>query len=132
MNQLQLSTLKKNTRHHSFLAKTARKFEINQDEIVIPIYIFKSRSKNPKPDPILYTVGGPGYTSMRASQYMQYYRYLDDRDFILFEQRGTQYAQPSLDCPEWAKAVYKSNLPNFDTYVKMQNKNMVVQAELDE
>lgn len=83
--------------------------------IKLPIYIFKSRSKNPKPDPIIYTVGGPGYTSMRASKYMKYYKYLDDRDFILFEQRGTQYAKPSLDCPEWANAVYESNLPNFDS-----------------
>jgi len=86
----------------------------NGNKIKLPVYIFKSRSKNPKPDPILYTVGGPGYTSMRASKYMKYYKYLDDRDFILFEQRGTQYAKPSLDCPEWAKAVYQSNLPNFD------------------
>lgn len=84
------------------------------NKIKLPVYIFKSRSKTPKPDPILYTVGGPGYTSMRASKYMEYYKYLDDRDFILFEQRGTQYAKPSLDCPEWAKAVYESNLPNFD------------------
>ncbi len=84
------------------------------NRIKLPIYIFKSRSKNPKPDPILYTVGGPGYTSMRASKYMEYYKYLDDRDFILFEQRGTQYAKPSLDCPEWSKAVYQSNLPNSD------------------
>ncbi|OEJ99913.1 alpha/beta fold hydrolase [Roseivirga misakiensis] len=82
--------------------------------IKLPVYIFKSRSKNPKSDPILYTVGGPGYTSMRASQYMSYYKYLDDRDLILFEQRGTQYAQPSLDCPEWSKAIYLSNLPNAD------------------
>lgn len=86
----------------------------NGNTIKLPVYIFKSRSKNPKPDPILYTVGGPGYTSMRASKYMQYYKYLDDRDFILFEQRGTQYAQPSLDCPEWSKAIYQANLPNSD------------------
>ena len=85
------------------------------NKIKLPVYIFKSRSKNPKSDPILYTVGGPGYTSMRASRYMKYYKYLDDRDFILFEQRGTQYAEPSLDCPEWAEAVYQSNLPNFDS-----------------
>jgi len=82
--------------------------------IKIPVYIFKSRSDNPKPDPVLYTVGGPGYTSMRASQYMNYYRYLDDRDLILFEQRGTQYAKPSLDCPEWSKALSISNHPDFD------------------
>jgi len=86
----------------------------NGNRIKLPVYIFKSRSKNPKKDPVLYTVGGPGYTSMRASQYMNYYKYLDDRDFILFEQRGTQYAKPSLDCPEWSKAIYESNLPNFD------------------
>lgn len=87
----------------------------NGNRIKLPVYIFKSRSKNPKLDPIIYTVGGPGYTSMRASMYMKYYKYLDDRDLILFEQRGTQYAKPSIDCPEWAHAVYRSNLPNFET-----------------
>ena len=80
----------------------------------LPVYIFKSRSEDPKPDPVVYTVGGPGYTSMRAAQYMKYYQYLDDRDLILFEQRGNQYAKPYLDCPEWSKAIYLSNLPNFD------------------
>ncbi len=88
----------------------------NSNIIKLPVYIFKSRSKNPKSDPVIYTVGGPGYTSMRAAQYMKYYKYLDDRDFILFEQRGNQYAQPNLACPEWAEAVYQSNLPeNRDT-----------------
>lgn len=81
------------------------------NRIQLPVYIFKSRSKDPKPDPVVYTVGGPGYTSMRASQYMNYYSYLDDRDLILFEQRGTQYARPSLDCPEFSRAIYESNLP---------------------
>lgn len=82
--------------------------------IKLPVYIFKSRSKKPKPDPVLYTVGGPGYTSMRASKYMEYYQYLDDRDLILFEQRGTQFAQPSLDCPEWAEAAHRVSLPGAD------------------
>ena len=71
--------------------------------IEIPVYIFKSRSPNPKPDPIIYTVGGPGSTTMPSAQYMNYYEYLDDRDFILVEQRGNFYAKPHLDCPEWAK-----------------------------
>ncbi len=82
--------------------------------IKLPVYIFKSRSVHPQPDPIIYTVGGPGYTSMNAAQYMKYYQYLDDRDFILFEQRGTQYARPNLACPEWSEAVYWSRLPSFD------------------
>ncbi|MFK7775504.1 MAG: alpha/beta fold hydrolase [Saprospiraceae bacterium] len=86
----------------------------NSKTIEIPVYIFKSRSKNPKADPIIYTVGGPGSTTMPSAQYMKYYKYLDDRDFILIEQRGNYYATPHLDCPEWSKAIYQSNLPNFN------------------
>ncbi|WP_046759112.1 alpha/beta fold hydrolase [Kordia jejudonensis] len=82
--------------------------------IQLPVYIFKSRNPNPKKDPIIYTVGGPGASTMPSAQYMKYYQYLNDRDFILIEQRGTQYAKPHLDCPEWAKAAHISNLPNFD------------------
>lgn len=83
--------------------------------IEIPIYIFKSRSHNPKKDPIIYTVGGPGSTTMPSAQYMNYYKYLDDRDFILVEQRGNYYAKPHLDCPEWSQAIYESNQPDFDS-----------------
>ncbi|PHN05369.1 alpha/beta fold hydrolase [Flavilitoribacter nigricans] len=82
--------------------------------IEIPVYIFQSRSTDPKPDPIIYTVGGPGASTMPSAPYMNYYQYLDERDFILIEQRGNYYAKPHLDCPEWSKAVYTSNLPDFD------------------
>ena len=82
--------------------------------IQLPVYIFKSRNPNPKKDPIIYTVGGPGSTTMPSAQYMNYYKYLDDRDFILVEQRGTQFAQPSLNCPAWSEAIYLSNLPDFE------------------
>lgn len=82
------------------------------NRLKLPVYIFKSRNASSKPDPIIYTVGGPGYSTMRSAQYMRSYQYLDDRDFILIEQRGTQYSQPSLDCPEWSEAVYLANLPS--------------------
>ena len=81
--------------------------------IKFPVYIFKSRNPKPYKDPIIYTVGGPGSSTMSSAQYMNYYKYLDDRDFILVEQRGTYYAQPHLDCPEWSQAKYLSNLPDF-------------------
>jgi len=86
----------------------------NSQTIEIPVYIFNSRSENPKKDPIIYTVGGPGSTTMPTAQYMNYYKYLDDRDFILVEQRGNYYAKPHLDCPEWSQAIYESNQPDFD------------------
>ena len=95
----------------------------NSRRIEIPVYIFKSRNNNPKKDPIIYTVGGPGSTTMPSAQYMNYYKYLDDRDFILVEQRGNYYAKPHLDCPEWSQAIYESNQPDFDhtTYEKVFN-----------
>ena len=85
----------------------------NEKTIKVPVYIFKSRNSKPAKDPIVYTVGGPGSTTMPSAQYMNYYKYLDDRDFILIEQRGNYYAKPHLDCPEWSKAVYQSRLPDF-------------------
>ncbi len=84
--------------------------------IQIPIYIFKSRNPNPKPDPIIYTVGGPGSTTMPSAQYMNSYEYLDDRDFILVEQRGNFYAKPHLDCPEWSMALHTINLPDYNAH----------------
>lgn len=96
-------------------------------KIQLPVYIFKSRSTNPKKDPIIYTVGGPGSSTMPSAQYMAYYQYLDDRDFILFEQRGTQYAQPHLACPEWSRAIHQINLPEFDS--NLQEKVLLSAAD---
>lgn len=97
-----------------YLTVLENRSDPNSNTIQLPIYIFKSRSTHPKPDPIIYTVGGPGSTTMPSAQYMNYYKYLDDRDFILVEQRGNYYAKPNLDCPEWSEALYISNQPNFD------------------
>ena len=83
----------------------------NSGTIEFPVYIFKSRNPNPQPDPIIYTVGGPGSSTMPSAPYMASYKYLDDRDFILVEQRGNYYARPHLGCPEWAEAIYLSNVP---------------------
>lgn len=72
----------------------------NGRTIRLPVFILKSRSGHPKQDPVLYTAGGPGSSSVNTARYGAYYSFLNDRDFIVFEQRGTQYAQPSLGCPE--------------------------------
>ncbi len=68
--------------------------------IHLPVIVFRSRSAAPRPDPIIFTAGGPGASSLGAFYSGKTVRLLDERDFIVFEQRGTKYAQPSLDCPE--------------------------------
>ncbi len=68
--------------------------------IRLPFIVMKSASATPLPDPILYTGGGPGSSSLGQVRNRGYIPYLKTRDYILFEQRGTKYAQPSLECPE--------------------------------
>jgi pimeloyl-ACP methyl ester carboxylesterase len=71
--------------------------------IRLPIAVFKSPAVNPAADPIIYLEGGPGGGSETFVT-----DYLPDtlatltanRDLIIFDQRGTGYAQPSLECPE--------------------------------
>ena len=100
----------------------------HSNRIQLPVYIFKSRNPTPKADPIVYTVGGPGSSTMPSAQYMKVYEYLDDRDFILLEQRGNYYAKPHLGCPEWAEAVYKSSLPSTEPTQVDSVKRQAVQA----
>jgi pimeloyl-ACP methyl ester carboxylesterase len=64
--------------------------------------IFKSTSLDPKPDPVVHLVGGPGGSLL--DDIVLYLRrggdeILKTRDYIMFNQRGTHYAQPFLQCP---------------------------------
>jgi pimeloyl-ACP methyl ester carboxylesterase len=68
--------------------------------IHLPVIIFRSRSRAPRPDPVIFTAGGPGASSLSAFSSGKTIRLLDERDFVVFEQRGTKSARPSLDCPE--------------------------------
>ncbi|MBP7688310.1 MAG: alpha/beta fold hydrolase [Thermoflexales bacterium] len=64
---------------------------------------FRSDSGSPAPDPIVYLEGGPGGSPLRSlmPQFDVYLSgLLKKRDLILFDQRGTGYSQPALDCPE--------------------------------
>lgn len=105
-----------------YLSVPENRTDPNSNIIQLPVFIFESRNPNPEPDPIIYTVGGPGSTTMPSAQYMRFYQYLDDRDFILIEQRGTQYAKPHLDCPEWAEAKQQSLQP----YVPEEEKEQLL------
>ncbi len=53
-----------------------------------------------KPDPIVYLSGGPGGNAVGEIDGWLDIPYLDDRDLILLDQRGTGYSLPSLNCPE--------------------------------
>jgi pimeloyl-ACP methyl ester carboxylesterase len=68
--------------------------------IRLPVMIFRSRSENPSPDPIVFITGGPGNSSVAGRRSGKGISFLDERDFIVVEQRGARFAQPALECPE--------------------------------
>jgi pimeloyl-ACP methyl ester carboxylesterase len=75
------------------------------DSLLIHLHvaIFHNRLGISIPDPVVHLAGGPGSSSLNAASYMLNQgldAILAQRDFILFDQRGTGYSQPRLDCPE--------------------------------
>ncbi len=73
------------------------------DTIKLAVARFKSDAAQPEPDPIVYLEGGPGGSPLRSavSQFDLVFGPLAaKRDVILFDQRGTGYSEPALDCPE--------------------------------
>ena len=73
-------------------------------EIRLPVAIVHSRSGRYN-DPVVYLAGGPGVSGLAAAAYPGAYPWLQDRDFIVVGQRGTQDAVPALMCPEYRGAV---------------------------
>jgi len=71
----------------------------NHRMVRLPFIVMKSRSASPQPDPILFTVGGPGGSTLGIARDRGRNPLLEERDLILFEQRGTRHADPSLVIP---------------------------------
>jgi len=74
-------------------------------EIRLPFIVLKSRGTAPRPDPVLFTAGGPGASTLYQQRVWRRHPLLEDRDLILFEQRGTRFAEPVLMGPEIERAL---------------------------
>ena len=86
----------------------------NGKTIRLPFIYVESNNHAKKKDPVLFTGGGPGLSSLHPVTFVHRRSLIKDRDFIAFEQRGTQYALPCLSCDgigEAIKKAYRNNLP---------------------
>jgi hypothetical protein len=84
--------------------------------ISIHVAIFKSKSPDPAPDPIVYLEGGPGgyaLENISLSYDALIEPFLSRRHFVIFDQRGVGYSEPNLQCPEVKSLIYE-NLKNSD------------------
>lgn len=63
--------------------------------------IIHSTASDPAPDPIISLTGGPGGITvpyLSFSLRSNYYDLLAEHDLIFFDQRGTGFSEPALDC----------------------------------
>jgi len=79
--------------------------------IRLHVAIFPSPNPNPEPDPLIYLHGGPGAGVLQeiAFWYSEPFQYIiDQRDFIVFDQRGVGYSRPNLGCFDNTLSFYES------------------------
>ncbi len=91
----------------------------NSKMIKLPFVWVKSKNPAKQKDPILYTAGGPGGSSVGWARNWGQRSIINNRDCIAFEQRGTRYAIPNLWSNELSDAIRES-------YRKNLNKDSVV------
>lgn len=73
----------------------------------LAVAVYHAWGSDPAPDPVVHLSGGPGGSSLSISRYMLrtgFDRVLEERDVIFFDQRGTGFSVPRLDCPEREQA----------------------------
>ncbi|MCC6617073.1 MAG: alpha/beta fold hydrolase [Anaerolineae bacterium] len=66
--------------------------------------IYHALADEHKPDPVVFLDGGPGSDTLMQMPWAYYAIGAPlnaDRDVIFFDQRGTGYSRPALDCPEY-------------------------------
>lgn len=69
-------------------------------EIKLAVAIVPAVAKQPKTDPIVFMTGGPGAVAIHDTPFLVDAGINRDRDLIIMDQRGTQYDEPELNCPE--------------------------------
>lgn len=85
----------------------------NGKTVKLPFIIVKSNNPNKRKDPLLFTAGGPGGSSLGWITGVGKHNIINDRDCIAFEQRGTRYAIPNLWSTELSDAISESYRKNL-------------------
>lgn len=86
----------------------------NGKTIKLPFIYVESNNPNKHKDPVLYTAGGPGASSLHGVTFVHNRAFIKDRDYIAFEQRGTYNAKPWLNCTEVPAAIKESYRKGLD------------------
>jgi pimeloyl-ACP methyl ester carboxylesterase len=71
------------------------------NQVQIPVVRFKARNATPFTDPVFYLTGGGGGNELDNIQAYSsvIMKVTQDRDYIMYNQRGAKYSNPHLTCP---------------------------------
>lgn len=97
-----------------YLVVPENRLRQNSPKIRLPFIIAYSKNPHKRKDPLLFTTGGPGGSSLGWITGAIRHSVILDRDCIAFEQRGTRFAQPALDGHELSDAIKESYRKNLD------------------
>jgi len=81
----------------------------NGETVQLHVAIFRTRAEGAPSDPIVYLEGGPGGDALEAIPFtfaQAFAPFVENRDFIMFDQRGTGFSSPSLECTETTELAY--------------------------
>ena len=96
--------------HCGFLLVPENRHRPQGRTLKLPFIYVESSNPAKNPDPVLYTGGGPGISSLHPVTSLARRSLLRNRDYIAFEQRGTHFAQPNLECEGEGKAIHEAYL----------------------
>jgi len=93
-----------------FLIVPENRHDLHGRTVKLPFIYVESNNPDKSPDPVLYTGGGPGVSSLHSVTSIARRSLLRNRDYIAFEQRGTRFAQPNLECEGEENAIQNAYL----------------------
>ncbi len=74
--------------------------------ITLAVAKLHSNADEPREDPVAQLEGGPGFSSLDSVGGYSKSAILDERDYYIWDQRGTGYSTPNLDCTETNEAIW--------------------------
>ncbi|MFN8373035.1 MAG: alpha/beta fold hydrolase [Anaerolineae bacterium] len=83
----------------------------NGETIQLAVAVFHATGDDPAPDPVVYLEGGPGGSPLEFISLTfdsLFSAFAEQRDVIVFDQRGVGYSQPALDCSEIVDMTYET------------------------
>jgi pimeloyl-ACP methyl ester carboxylesterase len=114
-----------------YLVVPENRHKLDSQTIRIAVAVFKAKTKMLITDAVIYLEGGPGGHSLetaRISFSNAFAPFAAKRDFIMFDQRGVGYSEPSLDCPEVTKAAYEGMTKRMTGEERIANRLKGLQA----